>query len=42
MIDKLERWRPLGILQLDQIINTKMKDKITTEYIKRVKKLCKI
>ena len=43
MIDKLERWRPLGILQLDQILNTTMKAKITTctDYIRRVKKLCK-
>ena len=41
MIDKLERWRPIGILQLDQILNTKMKDKITTDYIRRVMKLCK-
>lgn len=41
MIDKLERWRPIGILQLDQILNTTMKAKITTDYIRRVKKLCK-
>ena len=28
----------LGILQLDQILNTRMKDKITTEYIRTVNK----
>ena len=31
----------LGILQLDQNLNTKMKEKITSEYIRRVKKLCR-
>ena len=41
MIDKLEGWRPLGILQLDQILNNKMKHKITTHYIRRVMNLCK-
>ena len=36
-----EGYKYLGILQLDQILNTKMKDKITSEYIRRVKKLCR-
>ena len=31
----------LDILQLDQNLNTKMKVKITSEYIRRVKKLCR-
>ena len=31
----------LGILQIDQTLNSKMKGIITSEYIKRVKKLCK-
>ena len=30
-----------GILQVDQILSIRMKGKITTEYIRRVKKLCK-
>ena len=28
-------------MQLDKILNTKMKGKITSEYVRRVKKLCK-
>ena len=36
-----EGFKYLGILQLDQTLNTKMKGKITSEYIRRVKKLCR-
>ena len=36
-----EGYKYLGILQLDQNVNTKIKDKITSEYIRRVKKLCR-
>ena len=36
-----EGYKYLGILRLDQTLNTKMKDKITSEYIRRVKKLCR-
>ena len=36
-----EGYKYLGILQLDQTLNTKMKRKITSEYIRRVKKLCR-
>ena len=36
-----EGYKYLGILQLDQNLNTKMKVKITSEYIRRVKKLCR-
>ena len=36
-----EGFRYLGILQLDQTLNTKMKGKITAEYVRRVKKLCR-
>ena len=36
-----EGYKYLGILQLDQNLNTKMKVKITSGYIKRVKKLCR-
>ena len=36
-----EGYKYLGILQLDQTLNTKMKGKITSEYIKRVKTLCR-
>ncbi|KAK2574390.1 Replication factor C subunit 2 [Acropora cervicornis] len=35
-----EGYQYLGILRLDETLNTKMKDKITSEYIRRVKKLC--
>ena len=35
-----EGYQYLCILRLDQTLNTKMKDKITAEYIRRVKKLC--
>ena len=31
----------VGILQLDQNLNTKMKVKMTSEYVRRVTKLCK-
>ena len=31
----------LSILEFDQMLNTKMKGKITSEYIRRVKKLCR-
>ena len=34
-----EGYKYLGILQLDQTLNTKMKGKITSEYIRRVRKL---
>ena len=36
-----EGYKYLGILQLDVTLNTKMKDKITSEYVRRVKKLCR-
>ena len=36
-----EGYRYLGILQLDQTLNTKMKGKITAAYVRRVKKLCR-
>ena len=36
-----EGYKYLGILQLDQNLNTNMKVKITSEYIRRVKKLCR-
>ena len=36
-----EGYKYLGILQLDQTLNTNMKGKITSEYIRRVKKLCR-
>ena len=36
-----EGYKYLGILQLDQTLNTKMKGKITSVYIRRVKKLCR-
>ena len=36
-----EGYRFLGILLFDQTLNTKMKDTITAEYIRRVKKLCR-
>ncbi|XP_068756883.1 uncharacterized protein [Montipora capricornis] len=36
-----EIYKYLGILQLDQTLNTKMKGKITLEYFRRVKKLCR-
>ena len=36
-----EGYKYLGILQLDQTLNTKMRDKITLECIRRVKKLCR-
>ena len=36
-----EGYRFLGILLLDQTLNTKMKETITAEYIRRVKKLCR-
>ena len=36
-----EGYKYLGILQLDKTLNTKMKGKITSEYIRRVKKLCR-
>ena len=34
-------YKYLGMLKLDQTFNTKMKGKITSEYIRRVKKLCR-
>ena len=34
-----EGYKYLGILQLDQTLNTKMKGKKTLEYIRRAKKL---
>ena len=30
-----------GIMQLDKILNIEMKGKITSEYVRRVKKLCR-
>ena len=36
-----EGYKYLGILQLDVTVNTKMKDEITSEYVRRVKKLCR-
>ena len=36
-----EGYKYLGILQLDHTLNTKMKGKITSEYVRRVKKLCR-
>ena len=36
-----EGYKYLGILQLDQTLNTKMKGMIIWKYIRRVKKLCK-
>ena len=36
-----EGYKYRGILQLDQTLNTKMKGKITSEYIRRFKKLCR-
>ena len=36
-----EGYRFLGILLFDQTLNTKMKETITAEYIRRVKKLCR-
>ena len=36
-----EGYKYLGILQLDRTLNTKMKGKVTLEYIRRVKKLCR-
>ena len=34
-------YKYLGIMQLDKILNTEMKGKITSEYVRRVKKLCR-
>ena len=34
-------YKYLGIMQLDKILDTKMKGKITSEYLRRVKKLCR-
>ena len=36
-----EGYKYIGILQLDQTLNTKMKGEITSEYIRRVNKLCR-
>ena len=36
-----EGYKYFGISQLDQTLNTKMKGKITSEYIRGVKKLCR-
>ena len=36
-----EGYKYLGILEVDQILNTKMKERITSEYVRRVKKLCR-
>ena len=36
-----EGYKYLGILQLDQNLNTKMKVKIISKYIRRFKKLCR-
>ena len=37
-----ESYKYLGILQLDVTLNTKMKNKTTSEYVRRVKKLCRL
>ena len=34
-------YKYLGIMQLGKILNTEMKGKITSEYVRRVKKLCR-
>ena len=34
-------YKYLGIMQLDKILNAEMKGKITSEYVRRVKKLCR-
>ena len=36
-----EGYKYLGILQLDNVLNEKIKEKVKSEYIKRVKKLCR-
>ena len=36
-----EGFKYLGTLQLDMTLNTKMKDRVTSEYVRRVKKLCR-
>lgn len=36
-----EGYKFLDILQLDQMLNTKMKENISPEYARRIKKLCK-
>ena len=36
-----EGYKYLGILQLDMTLNTKMKDRITSEYMRRVRNLCR-
>ena len=40
---KLRKWVTdiFSVLLLDQTLNTKMKGKITAEYVRRVKKLCR-
>ena len=38
---KEDGYKYLGIMQLDKILNTKMKGKITSEYVRSVKKLCR-
>ena len=35
----LDGYKYLGVLQLDSIINTEMKEKVKIEYSRRVKKL---
>ena len=36
-----EGYKYLGILQLDMTLNIKMKDRITSEYMRRVRNLCR-
>ena len=36
-----DSYKYLGIMQLDKILNAEMKGKITSEYVRRVKKLCR-
>ena len=36
-----EGYKYLGMLQLDMILNTKMKGRITSDYVRRVNKLCR-
>ena len=36
---KHDEYKYLGVLQLDSIMNREMKEKVKSEYIRRVKKL---
>lgn len=37
-----EYYKYSGVLPLDKTLNTKMKGEITSEYVRRVKKLCRM